>query len=41
MQYNQVQIGDEVEDLFNLLLKVKQAHPEVTGVACGAIFSQY
>jgi diphthine-ammonia ligase len=41
MQYNQVQEGDEVEDLYKLLLKVKQAHPEVTAVACGAIFSNY
>ncbi|GAM28622.1 hypothetical protein SAMD00019534_117980 [Acytostelium subglobosum LB1] len=32
---------DEVEDLFRLLSDVKAKHPEVTGVASGAILSTY
>lgn len=32
---------DEVEDLFELLLEVKQAHPEVEAVSSGAIHSAY
>ena len=32
---------DEVEDLYQLIVKVKQAHPEVQAVASGAIFSNY
>lgn len=33
--------GDEVEDLFELLKQVKQAHPDIKGVSSGAIFSTY
>ena len=33
--------SDEVEDLYQLLVEVKQAHPEVQAVASGAIFSNY
>ncbi|KAK4053608.1 hypothetical protein OIO90_003847 [Microbotryomycetes sp. JL221] len=33
--------GDETEDLVTLLTKVKQAMPQVQGVACGAILSNY
>ena len=32
---------DEVEDLYQLIVKVKQAYPEVQAVASGAIFSNY
>ena len=41
MQYNKPVDGDEVEDLYQLLCKVKSQHPEVQAVACGAIFSHY
>ncbi|ORY86027.1 hypothetical protein BCR35DRAFT_302670 [Leucosporidium creatinivorum] len=33
--------GDETEDLYELLLKVKAAHPNVQAVSCGAILSNY
>ena len=33
--------ADEVEDLFALLVQVKETHPEVQAVASGAIFSNY
>jgi len=33
--------ADEVEDLYNLLVEVKQQHPEVQAVASGAILSNY
>ena len=36
-----VSVSDEVEDLYHLLREVKQKHPEVTGVSCGAIVSNY
>lgn len=32
---------DEIEDLYLLLKKVKNADPEITGVSCGAILSHY
>jgi diphthine-ammonia ligase len=32
---------DEVEDLYRLLSKVKKLFPEVKGVSCGAILSDY
>lgn len=32
---------DEVEDLYQLIVKVKEAYPEVQAVASGAIFSNY
>lgn len=32
---------DEIEDLFCLLQEVKNAHPDVEGVSCGAILSHY
>ncbi|KAJ5067529.1 duf71 -containing protein [Anaeramoeba ignava] len=32
---------DEVEDLFALLWEVKKTLPEIEGVSCGAIFSDY
>jgi len=40
LQYEKTE-GDEVEDLFMLLSDMKAAHPEVQGVAVGAIFSTY
>ncbi|CAB3407323.1 unnamed protein product [Caenorhabditis bovis] len=33
--------GDEVEDLYDLLADVKRSHPNVAGVAAGAILSSY
>lgn len=35
------QSSDEVEDLYALLVKVKEAFPDVQAVASGAIFSHY
>jgi len=32
---------DEVENLYNLLKRVKEEMPQVTAVSCGAIFSDY
>ena len=32
---------DEIEDLYVLLKKVKEKHPDVEGVSCGAILSHY
>ncbi|GMT28188.1 hypothetical protein PFISCL1PPCAC_19485, partial [Pristionchus fissidentatus] len=40
MEYEKTE-GDEVEDLFELLSRVKQAHPNVQGVSVGAILSSY
>lgn len=40
MNYEQV-TNDEVEDLYELLLTITKAHPEVKGVSCGAIVSNY
>jgi len=34
-------VSDEVEDLYQLLVKVKAAHPDVEGVSSGAIHSNY
>jgi diphthine-ammonia ligase len=36
-----IQQEDEVEDLFHLLLKVKEKFPNVEAVSCGAILSDY
>ncbi|PVU86286.1 hypothetical protein BB561_006754 [Smittium simulii] len=33
--------GDETEDLYSLIKKVKEAHPDVEGVSVGAILSSY
>eukprot|EP00009_Paramoeba_aestuarina_P013038 CAMPEP_0201529808 /NCGR_PEP_ID=MMETSP0161_2-20130828/42844_1 /ASSEMBLY_ACC=CAM_ASM_000251 /TAXON_ID=180227 /ORGANISM="Neoparamoeba aestuarina, Strain SoJaBio B1-5/56/2" /LENGTH=204 /DNA_ID=CAMNT_0047931805 /DNA_START=69 /DNA_END=680 /DNA_ORIENTATION=+ len=33
--------GDEVEDLYALLLKIKQLHPEINAISTGAIESNY
>ncbi|EGW33219.1 uncharacterized protein SPAPADRAFT_60556, partial [Spathaspora passalidarum NRRL Y-27907] len=33
--------NDEIEDLFLLLSNIKQQHPEIEGVSCGAILSHY
>ncbi|ORX53730.1 hypothetical protein BCR36DRAFT_348617 [Piromyces finnis] len=33
--------NDEVEDLYNLLLKIKTEHPEIEGVSVGAILSNF
>ncbi len=33
--------GDEIEDLYVLLKKVKEQHPDIEGVATGAIASNY
>lgn len=32
---------DEIEDLYQLLKKVKESHPDIEGVSCGAILSHY
>ena len=32
---------DEVEDLYNILVEVKEKHPEVNAVCSGAILSEY
>eukprot|EP01080_Neovahlkampfia_damariscottae_P007136 gene7136-11449_t len=41
--YNNEKINseDEVEDLYNLLKKVKEDFPEVEGISCGTILSDY
>ncbi|KAG2781362.1 hypothetical protein PC129_g3558 [Phytophthora cactorum] len=41
INYHESAAGDEVEDLFRLLQKVKQQFPDVQGVCTGAIFSTY
>lgn len=41
IDYHESAAGDEVEDLFRLLQKVKQQFPDVQGVCTGAIFSSY
>ncbi|KAK1931119.1 Diphthine--ammonia ligase [Phytophthora citrophthora] len=41
IDYHESAAGDEVEDLFRLLEKVKQQFPDVQGVCTGAIFSTY
>ncbi|KAG1702445.1 hypothetical protein DVH05_009395 [Phytophthora capsici] len=41
IDYHESAAGDEVEDLFRLLEKVKQQFPDVQGVCTGAIFSSY
>ncbi|OII71693.1 P-loop ATPase [Cryptosporidium ubiquitum] len=33
--------GDEVEDLFMLLKNVKESFPDIQGVSCGAVMSNY
>lgn len=33
--------NDEIEDLYELLKEVKEAHPDIEGVSCGAILSHY
>ncbi|TRY52046.1 Diphthamide synthase [Cryptosporidium tyzzeri] len=33
--------GDEVEDLFELLKNVKERFPDIQGVSCGAVMSNY
>ncbi|GMR53401.1 hypothetical protein PMAYCL1PPCAC_23596, partial [Pristionchus mayeri] len=40
MEYERTE-GDEVEDLHQLLTRVKEAHPNVRGVSVGAILSSY
>lgn len=40
LEYTSIK-GDEVEDLYQLLLKVKRRHPDIKGVSCGAIVSNY
>ncbi|GMT00425.1 hypothetical protein PENTCL1PPCAC_22599, partial [Pristionchus entomophagus] len=40
MEYEKTE-GDEVEDLFKLLIRVKENHPNVRGVSVGAILSSY
>ena len=40
LAYNRT-LDDEVEDLFQLLLEVKEKHPEITAVCSGAILSDY
>ncbi|KAE9042805.1 hypothetical protein PR003_g3608 [Phytophthora rubi] len=41
IDYHESAAGDEVENLFRLLQKVKQQFPGVQGVCTGAIFSSY
>ncbi|CAI5745935.1 unnamed protein product [Peronospora destructor] len=41
INYHESAAGDEVEDLFRLLERVKQQYPDVQGVCTGAIFSSY
>ena len=41
MYYSKDTQDDEVEDLYNLLLEVKEQYPEIQAVACGATFSNY
>ena len=41
INYHESAVGDEVEDLFRLLERVKQQYPDVQGVCTGAIFSSY
>ncbi|OWZ19861.1 hypothetical protein PHMEG_0005815 [Phytophthora megakarya] len=41
IDYLEAAAGDEVEDLFRLLLNVTQQFPDVRGVCTGAIFSSY
>ena len=40
LEYRQTQ-NDEIEDLFRLILRVCQLHPDLEGVSCGAILSHY
>ncbi|EAK87667.1 MJ050-like PP-loop ATpase [Cryptosporidium parvum Iowa II] len=40
MNYKTTQ-GDEVEDLFELLKNVKEKFPDIQGVSCGAVMSNY
>jgi len=40
LRYN-VCINDEVEDLYDLLKDVLTRHPDIEGVACGTILSNY
>lgn len=40
LEYSQTD-DDEIEDLFKLLKDVKENHPDVEGVSCGAILSHY
>ena len=41
LAYTQPVQGDEVENLYELLTQVLRAHPDVEGVAVGAIISTY
>eukprot|EP00601_Ochromonadales_sp_CCMP2298_P004621 CAMPEP_0173184240 /NCGR_PEP_ID=MMETSP1141-20130122/8852_1 /TAXON_ID=483371 /ORGANISM="non described non described, Strain CCMP2298" /LENGTH=247 /DNA_ID=CAMNT_0014107561 /DNA_START=43 /DNA_END=783 /DNA_ORIENTATION=- len=41
LDYLHPQPADEVEDLFYLLQRVKEAYPDCQGVSCGAILSTY
>lgn len=41
LQYDKAIVNDEVEDLYELLLTVKNKFPDVEGVSCGAIVSSY
>lgn len=40
LEYSVTQ-GDEIEDLYNLLKRVKDIHPDLEAVSCGAILSNY
>ena len=41
MYYSRDDPDDEVEDLFQLLTKVKEQYPDIQAVASGAILSNY
>lgn len=36
-----ITLDDEIEDLYILLRRVKELHPDIEGVSCGAILSHY
>lgn len=40
LEYEYTQ-DDEIEDLYKLLCTIKDEHPEIEGVSCGAILSHY
>ncbi|ABN65776.2 adenine nucleotide alpha hydrolase [Scheffersomyces stipitis CBS 6054] len=40
LEYSKTE-NDEIEDLYKLLKSVKEAHPDVVAVSCGAILSHY
>lgn len=41
LDYTNTNISDEVEDLFVVLEQVKRDYPDILGISCGAIISNY